>query len=94
VEHSKPVVDKFFAWVSKQLKDNALLPSNRLTKALNYVNKRKDPLCVVLPLEGDDKVIRIADYLRLAPKPRPNVALEPLIEHVVQVNVPQQRREC
>jgi transposase len=44
MEHSKPVVDVFFAWVSKQLMDEALLPSNRLTKALNYVNKRKDAL--------------------------------------------------
>lgn len=41
VEHSKPMVDKFFAWVSEQRADAALLPSNRLTKALNYVDKRK-----------------------------------------------------
>lgn len=42
--HSKPVVDRFFEWVSTQLKDNTLLPSNHLTKALNYVDKRKDAL--------------------------------------------------
>ena len=44
VEHSKPVVDKFFTWVKEQLRDEALLPSNLLSKALNYVNKRKDAL--------------------------------------------------
>ena len=48
VEHSKPVVDKFFAWVSEQLEDGALLPTNRLTKALNYVDKRKDALTIFL----------------------------------------------
>ena len=47
-EHSKPVVDAFFFWVSKQLKDEALLPTNRLTKALNYVHKRKDALMLFL----------------------------------------------
>ena len=48
LEHSKPVVDQFFAWVKEQLKDDALLPTNRLTKALNYVNKRKDALQLFL----------------------------------------------
>lgn len=48
LEHSKPVVDRFFAWVSKQLEDEALLPTNRLTKALNYVHKRKDALSIFL----------------------------------------------
>ena len=42
--HSKPVVDVFFGWVKKHLKDKTLLPSNGLTKALNYVNKRRDAL--------------------------------------------------
>ena len=44
LEHSKPVVDAFFEWVKKELKEGALLPNNRLTKALNYVNNRKDGL--------------------------------------------------
>lgn len=48
VEHSKPRVDQFFAWVEGQLKDGAFLPSNPLTKALNYVNKRKDALMLFL----------------------------------------------
>jgi len=47
-EHCKPVVDIFFAWVSKQLKDEALLPTGRLTKALNYVHKRKEALTLFL----------------------------------------------
>jgi transposase len=48
VEHSKPLVDAFFTWVEKQQKDTALLPTNRLTKALNYVHKRKNPLMIFL----------------------------------------------
>ena len=48
VLHAKPVVDKFFAWVSEQLKEETLLPSNRLSKALNYVNKRKEALTIFL----------------------------------------------
>ena len=48
LEHSKPVVDKFFTWVSEQLKDASLLPSSRLTKALNYVAKRKNALMLFL----------------------------------------------
>jgi hypothetical protein len=48
LEHSKPVVEAFFAWVEQERKDNALLPTNRLTKALNYVHKRKDALMIFL----------------------------------------------
>lgn len=48
MEHSKPVVDKFFEWVKKQLKDETLLPSNRLSQALNYVHKREDALRLFL----------------------------------------------
>jgi transposase len=44
LEHSKPAVDSFFAWVSNQLADDALLPSNSLTKAIHYVDKRKNAL--------------------------------------------------
>lgn len=47
-EHSKPVVDMFFAWVSRQLTNDALLPSNHLTRALNYVHKRKGALEIFL----------------------------------------------
>lgn len=48
LDHSKPYVDKFFAWVEEERTSGALLPSNRLTKALNYVAKRKDPLSIFL----------------------------------------------
>jgi transposase len=48
VEHSKPLVDTFFAWVAKQQEAFALLPSNLLTKALNYVKKRKNALEIFL----------------------------------------------
>ncbi len=48
LEQSKPIVEKFFAWVDETLGDGALLPTNRLTKALNYVKKRKDALMLFL----------------------------------------------
>jgi len=48
LERSKPYVDKFFAWVTDQMKDETLLPSNRLSKALSYVNKRKNALMLFL----------------------------------------------
>jgi len=44
VEHSKPVVADFFEWVEQQLFDNALLPSNPLTKALGYARERCEGL--------------------------------------------------
>ena len=48
VLHSKPVVDQFFAWVDKQLKVETLLPSSQLSKALSYVDKRREGLSVFL----------------------------------------------
>ncbi len=48
LEHSRHIVEKFFSWVDETLKDCALLPSNRLTKALNYVKKRQDALMIFL----------------------------------------------
>lgn len=72
-QHSKPVVDAFFAWVAKQLKDSALLPTNRLTKALNYVHKRKDALEIFLtdpdvPLDTNE----LERALRVIPMGRKN----------------------
>lgn len=46
--HSKPLVDKFFEWVKEQRKDKALWPTNRLTKALEYVHKREEALKIFL----------------------------------------------
>jgi hypothetical protein len=73
VEHSKPVVDKFFAWVDDQLKNDAFLPSNPLTKALNYVAKRKDALMLFLndseiPIDTNE----IERALRVIPMGRKN----------------------
>jgi transposase len=73
VEHSKPVVDIFFAWVDDQLKNDAFLPSNPLTKALNYVNKRKDALMLFLndpeiPIDTNE----IERALRVIPMGRKN----------------------
>jgi transposase len=73
LEHSKPVVDKFFTWVKKQLKDDTLLPTNRLTKALNYAHKRKDALELFLtdpeiPMSTDE----LERALRVIPMGRKN----------------------
>ena len=46
--HSKPCVEKFFAWVDKQFERQGLLPSNPLTKALAYVHDRRTGLEIVL----------------------------------------------
>jgi transposase len=46
--HSKPRVDKFFAWVAEQFERQGLLPSNPLTKALAYVRERRAGLEVFL----------------------------------------------
>jgi transposase len=48
VEHSKPVVEAFFDWCEDTLADQALLPSNPLTKALGYTLKRRAELSVYL----------------------------------------------
>lgn len=48
VEHAKPVVEAFFSWCEDTLADQALLPSNPLTKALGYTLKRRAELSVYL----------------------------------------------
>jgi hypothetical protein len=48
IEHSKPVVEAFFGWCEDTLADQALLPSNPLTKALSYALKRRAELSVFL----------------------------------------------
>jgi len=45
---SKPVVNEFFQWCRDQLESGALLPSDPLTKALNYVLSREASLTVFL----------------------------------------------
>lgn len=46
--HAKPRVERFFAWVDEQQARQDLLPSNRLTKALNYASVRRQALQVFL----------------------------------------------
>jgi transposase len=41
LEHSKPLVDTFFAWVDDERASGALLPSSPLSKALNYAHARQ-----------------------------------------------------
>jgi|TARA_Y100000310_G_C20627044_1_gene786509 transposase len=48
LDHSKPVVDAFFAWCEQQLTDASLLPDNPLIKAVGYVLKRQTELRVFL----------------------------------------------
>lgn len=48
LEHSKPVVSDFFQWCRDQLSQGGLVPSDPLTKALNYVLNREASLTVFL----------------------------------------------
>jgi transposase len=47
-EQSKPVVEKFFAWLGQELSQSALLPTNPFTKAAVYALERKQGLEVFL----------------------------------------------
>ena len=47
-QHGEPIVNDFFAWVHEQRQRVDLLPSNPLSKALQYVMERKDKLKVFL----------------------------------------------
>ena len=47
-QHSKPVVDAFFAWLEQELVKSALLPTNPFTKAALYALERKKGLEVFL----------------------------------------------
>ena len=73
VEYGKPIVDAFFAWVEKERKAGDLLPTNRLTKALNYVHSRKDGLMIFLtdpdvPIDTNE----LEQALRVIPMGRKN----------------------
>ena len=46
--HAKPIVEQFFAWVSRQFEAQGLLPSNPLTRALAYARERRCGLEVYL----------------------------------------------
>ncbi len=52
---------------------------------------RVRPFGIVVSFECDDKIIALSDERRLATKARLDFPLKPHVEHVVQVNVSQQR---
>lgn len=47
-EHAKPIVDAFFAWLRRTLREQVLLPTNPLTKAAQYALEREAALRVFL----------------------------------------------
>ena len=68
LEHAKPLVEQFFAWVDEQLARQGLLPSNKLTQALAYARERKAQLMVFL---GDEQVPMDTNHLERALRPIP-----------------------
>jgi len=66
--HSKPCVEKFFAWVDAQFERQGLLPSNPLTKAMAYVRERRAGLEIFL----DDPDVPIdTNHIERALRPIP-----------------------
>ena len=55
IQHTRPLVEAFFAWVEDQFVHQGLLPSNPLTEALAYVRERRAALSVFL----DDAEVQI-----------------------------------
>tara|TARA_R110001599_G_scaffold62921_3_gene175202 strand:- start:11571 stop:13223 length:1653 start_codon:yes stop_codon:yes gene_type:complete len=68
LDHSRPVVSDFFQWCRKQLAQGGLLPSEPLTKALNYVLSREASLTVFLE---DPDVQPDTNHLERALRPIP-----------------------
>jgi len=68
LEHAKPRVQEFFAWVDEQLARQGLLPSNALTKALAYAGERRRELMVFL---ADEDVPMDTNHLERALRPIP-----------------------
>jgi transposase len=68
LEHAKPLVQAFFAWVDEQLARQGLLPSNKLTQALAYARERKAQLMVFL---ADEQVPMDTNHLERALRPIP-----------------------
>ncbi|KKM65330.1 hypothetical protein LCGC14_1492380 [marine sediment metagenome] len=68
LEHSKPVVSAFFQWCRDQMESGGLLPSDPLTKALNYVLSREASLTVFLE---DPDVQPDTNHLERALRPIP-----------------------
>ena len=68
LDHAKPVVSGFFQWCRDQLGQGGLLPSEPLTKALNYVLGRETSLTVFLE---DPDVQPDTNHLERALRPIP-----------------------
>lgn len=68
LDHAKPVVSGFFQWCRDQLAQGGLLPSEPLTKALNYVLGRETSLTVFLE---DPDVQPDTNHLERALRPIP-----------------------
>lgn len=67
-EHSKPIVDTFFAWCWQQLNRSELTPKNPLRKALNYIVTRETELRVFLE---DPDIPLDTNHLERAIRPIP-----------------------
>ena len=48
IEHAKPVVDRFFAWVDQQFEAQGFLPSSPFLSAVAYIRERREGLQVYL----------------------------------------------
>ena len=68
LEHSKAVVDDFFAWCEEQMRRSDLTPSNPLLRALGYVSSREHKLRVFLE---DPEVPLDTNHLERALRPIP-----------------------
>jgi transposase len=68
LDHARSIVEEFFAWVKAKLEAQGLLPSNPLTKALAYAQKRKAALEVFLT---DPDVPIDTNHLERALRPIP-----------------------
>jgi hypothetical protein len=72
LEHSQPVVSDFFQWCRDQLESGGLLPSDPLTKALNYVLSREAGLTVFLEEPDEPDTNHLERALRPIPLGRKN----------------------
>jgi transposase len=61
--HSKPVVDRLFAWIDGQFERQGLLPASPFTQALAYARERREGLSVFL---GDPDVPIDTNHLERA----------------------------
>ena len=68
LEHAKPIVEGFFAWVQHTLDHQGLLPANPMTQALAYARNRRSGLEVFLT---DPAVPVDTNHLERALRPIP-----------------------